>query len=192
MAKKPTIFISYNAPVILTFALLAAGALGLNLLTAGQTNGQFFSVYRSSFTDPLTYLRFFTHVLGHSDFEHFYGNICFLLIVGPMTEEKYGSRNLLIAIAVTALVSGIIHFALFPGTALLGASGIVFMLILLSSMANSSDGRIPLTLILVAAIYLGKEVLAGLFSGDNISQLTHVIGGICGIFAGMLLNGRRK
>ena len=41
----------------------------------------------------------------------------------------------------------------FPGSALLGASGIVFMLIMLASLAGMKDGRIPLTLILAAALF---------------------------------------
>lgn len=73
-----------------------------------------------------------------------------------------------------------------PGTASLGASGIVFMLILLSAASTRKSSKIPLTLILVALIYLGQEVLA-IFQKDNISQLAHLIGGLCGVLLGFLL-----
>ena len=110
-----------------------------------------------------------------------------------MLEEKYGSINLLEMILLTALVSGIMHVALFPGAALLGASGIVYMLILLSSLASMRQNCIPLTLILVAAIYLGGEVVNGLTASDNISQLSHIVGGVCGAIFGMALNnGNRR
>ena len=33
--------------------------------------------------DPLTYVRFFTHVLGHSGYSHYMGNMLLLLLVGP-------------------------------------------------------------------------------------------------------------
>ena len=82
-----------------------------------------------------------------------------LLVVGPPLEEKYGSRRLLVCIAITALVSGLVQFLLFPGAALLGASGIVFMMIVLSSLAGMREGAIPLTLILVVILYLGGEVV---------------------------------
>ena len=61
------IVIRFNAPVILSFALLSLIALLLGKWTNGATTTQFFSVYRSSLADPLTYVRFFGHVLGHSD-----------------------------------------------------------------------------------------------------------------------------
>ena len=183
----------YNSPVILTFALVSLLVLWLNDLTGGRSNALLFSVYRSSWKNPLTYLRFFGHVLGHSGWSHYTGNVLMILVVGPMLEEKYGSINLLEMILLTALVSGIMHVALFPGAALLGASGIVYMLILLSSLASMRQNCIPLTLILVAAIYLGGEVVNGLTASDNISQLSHIVGGVCGAIFGMALNnGNRR
>ena len=114
----------YNSPVVLTFALVSLFVFGLNVLTDGRSNILLFSVYRSSWKNPLSYLRLFLHVLGHGSWEHYTGNILMILVIGPMLEEKYGSINLLEMILLTALVSGIVHVVLFPGTALLGASGI--------------------------------------------------------------------
>ena len=185
--KRPVLKIQYDSPVILTFALLSLLALGLNWITGGTTNTLIFSVYRSSFSDPLTYLRFFLHVLGHTDIVHYFSNICLLLVLGPIVESRYKSKNVLISIIVTALISGIIHFAFFEGTALLGASGIVFMMIFLSSISGIRGGNIPLSLILVAIIYLGQEIYSMFFGTNNISELTHIIGGICGIICGTVI-----
>lgn len=176
--------IQYNSPVILTFAAISLAALILNYATAGLTNKLFFSVYRSSLANPLTYLRLFTHVLGHADFNHFIGNMMFFLLLGPIIEEKYGSINLLCIIAVTAFVTGVLNCIIFPRTGLLGASGIVFCLIILSSMTSIKNGEIPLTLILVCILYMGQEVLNAIFVKDNISQFAHIIGGICGCIFG--------
>ena len=71
--------------------------------------------------------------------------------------------------------------------ALLGASGVVFMMIVMSSLAGTKEGKLPLTLILVLLLYLGGEILDGLTKQDNVSQLTHVIGGLCGAFLGLSL-----
>ena len=49
------------------------------------------------------------------------------------------------------------------------------------------DGAIPITLILVLILYVGGEVLKGVTLSDNVSQLTHVIGGLCGAFLGLSL-----
>ena len=115
-----------------------------------------------------------------------------LLVVGPPLEEKYGSSTLLAGIAVTALISGLLQFVCFPGTALLGASGIVFMLIMLSSLAGMKGGKIPLTLVLVALLYLGQEVYSILFIRDNVANLMHVIGGLCGTGFGFLMAKKRR
>ena len=66
------------------------------------------------------------------------------------------------------------------GVVLLGASGCVFMLIMLSSLAGMQAGRIPLTLLLVAVLYLGQEVYSILFVQDNVANFMHLVGGACG------------
>ena len=177
--------LQYNAPVTLTFALVSLAALILGKVTDGWTTTYLFSVWHSSLSDILTYPRFILHVLGHTDYSHYIGNMMMILVVGPGLEEKYGSRNLLSAIIITALVSGLVHWFLFPGTMLLGASGIVFMMIVMASLAGMRDGCIPITLILVLVLYLGNEIVDGVMLSDNISQLTHIIGGICGAVLGL-------
>ena len=191
--NRPTMKISYNAPVALTFALLSLLALVANHFTNGWANATLFSVYRCSLlADPLGFFRFFVHVLGHSGYAHYIGNMVLILVLGPNLEDRFGSWNVLWAILFTALVSGLVQFIFFPGTALLGASGIVFMMILLSSFGGVKNGTIPTTLILVAIFYLGGELWDAIFVRDNISQLTHIIGGLCGTVLGFILSSGRK
>ncbi|WP_294552719.1 rhomboid family intramembrane serine protease [uncultured Pseudoflavonifractor sp.] len=177
--------IQYNSPVILTFFFLSLAALVLNQLTGGWTNLHLFSVYRSPIS-PLFFVRLLGHVLGHAGWDHFLGNMLLLLVVGPPLEEKYGSSTLLAGIVLTAAVSGLLQCLFFPGTALLGASGIVFMLIMLSSLAGMRAGSIPVTLILVAVLYLGQEVYSILFIQDNVANFMHLVGGACGTAFGFL------
>ena len=176
--------IHYNTPVVLTFFFLSLAALLLGALTGGWTTPAFLSVYRSALTDPLGYVRLFGHVLGHAGYEHFAGNMLLFLVIGPPMEEKYGSKVLLTGILLTALISGLLQCIFFPVTALLGASGIVFMLVMLSSLAGMKEGRVPLTLILVAILYLGQEVYAALFVQDNVAHFMHLVGGACGTVFG--------
>ena len=193
MSKKTIWKFQYNSPVILTFTLLALCALLLNHLTNGWTNRYIFCVYRTHFYSPMQYIRMFTHVIGHVNYEHFIGNFMIILLIGPMLEEKYGSRDLIEMIAVTAFVTGLIQVIFFPQYALLGASGVAFMLILLSSFANYQKGKIPITLILVALIYLSGEIINGIRNpNDNISQMGHIIGGACGTFFGWLISEPSK
>lgn len=182
--------IQYNAPVVLTFSLASLAVLLLGMATGGRSTSALFCVYRAPLGDPLTYVRMVGHVLGHSGYAHYMGNMMLLLVVGPPLEEKYGSRRLLFCILITALASGLVQFLLFPGTALLGASGIVFMMIILSSLAGMKEGAIPLTLIFVAAIYLGGEVINAVTVQDNVSHLTHIVGGLCGAALGFGMSKR--
>ena len=182
--------IQYNAPVVLTFALVSLAALVLDFFTGGWTTSQFFCVYRAPLTDPLTYVRMVAHVLGHADYAHYIGNMMLLLVIGPPLEEKYGSSRLLGCILITAIVSGLVQMVLFPNVALLGASGIVFMMIVLSSLSGMRSGSIPLTLILVIVLYLGGEVVDALTLRDSVSQLTHIVGGLCGAALGFGMGKR--
>ena len=86
--------VTNNSKLVLGFTLLCAVVLILNYATRGYTNKLLFSVYRAPLSSPFTYIRFFGHVLGHANFEHFIGNIMLIVVIGPMLEEKYGSKDL--------------------------------------------------------------------------------------------------
>ena len=49
-----------------------------------------------------------------------------------------------------------------------------------------------MTMLLVVALYLGNEVVDGLSESDNISQMTHIVGGLCGIVFGFSLARAKK
>ena len=118
--------------------------------------------------------------------------MAYILLLGPALEEKYGAKKLLLVIAVTAVITALVHNVLFPGTRLLGASGVVFAFILLTSFTEFREGEIPLTTILVALIYLGQQIWDGIAVRDNVSNLSHIVGGLVGGCAGFLLNRRKK
>lgn len=186
--KKGKVRVLFNSPVILWFSIICLIALVLGIVTGGWTNRMFFSVYRSSLTNPLTYVRFIGHIFGHAGWEHFIGNITLILVVEPLLEEKYGSSNILFVILTTSFVTGLVNFIFFPHVQLLGASGVVFALILLSSVSSIQEGSIPLTFILVAVIYIGGEMYSGIFVKDNVANLTHILGGIVGAGLGYIMN----
>ncbi len=176
--------ISYNAPVILTFALICTVVFFADQFTGGNIM-PYFAVGTTFSAHPVVLFSMFSHVIGHGSIDHLLGNMTFILLLGPIVEEKYGSGKTLFMIGITALITAIINMAFFS-TGLLGASGIVFMLILLVSFTNMKDGKIPLTFILVALLFVGKEVIHT-FQEDQVSQAAHIIGGICGSVFGFLL-----
>lgn len=178
-------YLQYNSVLILTFFFLSFGALILKYITVGASNKILFSSYRSSLLSPLTYVRFFTHCLGHSDWKHFSNNFIYILLIGPMIEEKYGTINLLIMILITTGVTGLINHII-GRKRILGASGIVFMLIMMSSFVNLEFGKIPITLILMFIFYIVNEIIDGIFKKDDISHSGHIIGAIFGVIFGFL------
>ena len=184
--------ITFNSPVILAFVFISFGAMVANYLTLGASNKLLFVTYHSSLANPLTYVRFFTHVLGHAGWSHYIGNMMYILLLGPMLEEKYGSAKIVAVIMTTALITGLINYFLFPGIALCGASGVVFAFILITSFTGFNEGEIPLTVILVAVIFIGQQVYEGIFLHDDVSNLSHIIGGLVGAVIGYNLNMKKK
>ncbi len=179
--------ISYNSPTVLSFAIVSLVVLILGKITNDASTSLLFCVYRSPISFPF-FIRLIGHTLGHSGWAHYLGNMSLFLLLGPALEEKYGSVDLLIMMAITAVISGLLNILIFPHTALLGASGLVFMMIVLTSASCMKEGKIPLTMILVVIIYIGQEIYTGLTQSDNISQLTHIVGGICGAVFGFVLS----
>lgn len=180
--------VTYNATVTLSFVLICLAVTLLGILTKGSSTQKFFTTYHSSLKNPLTYLRFITHVFGHSGWNHFIGNTSYLLLLGPMLEEKYGSKELIEVIGVTAVVTGLVNYIFFPHVALCGASGVVFAFILLASFTSFKEGEIPLTFILVAVLFIGQQIYEGIALKDNISNMAHIMGGIVGTIVGFTLN----
>ena len=175
----------YNSKVILTYLFICIGAWLLNVITRGTTNKLFFENYRSSPLNPLTYVRLFTHCIGHKDWEHLVSNFLYILLVGPMIEEKYGSMNLIVMFLITSLVISLFNL-IFSNYSVLGASGNVYMLIVLSSFSNISEGKIPLTVILICIFYVIGEVKRSLLEKKSkVYHDGHLIGALCGILFGI-------
>ncbi|MGI5887978.1 MAG: rhomboid family intramembrane serine protease [Oscillospiraceae bacterium] len=189
MRKK---IIIYNSPVILTYSIISLVVLILGMATDYTITYTWFAVYRSGWGNPFTYLRMFTHIIGHASVQHYVSNFMYILLLGPSVEERYGSRKLLAMILLTALVIGLVFVAFNPTGALLGASGIVFMLIILASATNFSRGQIPMTMIMIALIYIGSEIYSGVTSSDSVSQLSHILGGVMGIIFALTMPKKGK
>ena len=180
--------ISYNAPITLTFVIISFVATILGVITRDAVTSLLFVTYRDSLANPMTYVRFFTHIFGHAGWSHFIGNASYLLLLGPLLEEKYGAKGILLVMAITSLVTALINFIIFPNVGLCGASGVVFAFILLASFTGFKEGELPLTFILVAIIFLGQQIVEGVTLRDDISNMAHIAGGIVGAAFGYFFN----
>ncbi len=176
----------YNSPVILTFSLISAAVLLIDQLTGGAFIRAFFTLYPEfNITSPLSWLRLFSYVIGHANWNHLISNFSFIMLIGPILEEKYGSGPILLMMLVTALATAVVHNVFMRTTGLYGASGIVFMLILLSSFTNIRAGELPVTFILIVILYLARELVNAL-TPNTVSQLAHIAGGVIGGLFGFL------
>jgi len=173
--------ITYNAPVVLTFTIAAVVAF---LLCQIAPSLQPWFAASPRLVDAHGYVGLVSHILGHASWEHLIGNFMLILLIGPILEERHGSLPLLVMILLTAVVTGLVNLAL-SDHGLVGASGVVFMMILLASLANVRGGEIPLTFLVVAVIYMGGEIVHS-FRSDGISHMAHLVGGAVGAGFGFL------
>lgn len=189
--------ISYNAPVTLTFALISAVVLFLDTFLNNTLIPAFFTCPGNAqcsvpfdITNALDYARMLLHIFGHKDWNHFLGNMAFILLLGPVIEERYGSKILTLMMSVTAFVTGILN-ACFSPVPMFGSSDIAFMMILLTSFTSISKSEIPLSFILILILYIGREIL-GTGKEENIATLAHIAGGLCGSLFAFLATPRPK
>ena len=178
--------VHYNAPVVLTFSLLALTLYVVDLWFKGAlTRGLFVTGPPFSLLDPLDYVRLVSHTVGHGSPGHLFSNLTMILLLGPTLEERYGSQNMLKMMLLTALLVGVLNLAVIR-SGLLGASSIVFMFITLISIVDLRRGSIPVSFILVAILFIGNEILQA-FGEDNISQAGHITGALLGALFGFAL-----
>ena len=129
-----------------------------------------------------------SHIFVHADFtNHWFNNISMILLLMPACEDHYGIKKLVQMCFVCSVVEAVFN-AVLTNYILIGASGIVFMLIVLTPfVANAHETTnvmIPVCFVLVILMFLGKEVYISLTENDQISHLCHVVGGVVGaIFA---------
>jgi membrane associated rhomboid family serine protease len=185
--------IRYNSPTVLTFAFICTTVLLLDqTVLKGLTRNYFMVAGRGTFNlhSVHDWITLFTHIIGHADIQHLIGNFSLILLIGPILEATYGSPALFLMITVTSLVTGAFHALLFPSY-LCGASGVVFMMILLASFTNINKGEVPLTFILILILYLGGEILNA-FKEDNVSQFAHIVGGFIGSLFGFFKPAKKR
>ncbi len=177
---------SYNSVVILSYFFLCFFFLLLNHFTKGKAN-QFFVMRKGSIINPMNYIRLLTSGLCHKDWNHFRNNFITILLIGPMLEEKYGSIPLLQMLVLTTLISSAVHLVIYKHGAV-GASDNVFMLIVLCSIVNITDGKIPITLVFIFFFYVADEIIKQFSKkNDHVAHDSHIVGALLGFLYGYFL-----
>jgi membrane associated rhomboid family serine protease len=181
----------YNAPVTLTLTFIAlAVTIADYLVPGGLVNDLLAAPTHFNVLNPFFYTSLVTHIFAHAGLDHWFGNFLLLVILGNMMEKRFGSFKLALIIILTAIVTALINALIFS-QGLVGASGIVFLFIVLASFMNRKAGTIPITFVLVLIMWISKEVFNSI-RADGVSQYAHLMGGFCGSMFGWLMTGQKK
>ena len=196
---RSKIRVTYNAPVTLTFVAVCTLIMLLDTYVFDRhlaaalfiIPGGKYSSHPFDWKAPLDYFRLFSHVFGHADWQHLISNMSLVLLLGPIIESRYGSRVLALVITITALVTGVINACLITHPEM-GASSVVFMMIMLASFTSFAKNEIPLSFILVFILYIGGQFFNfGTLQHNGISVAAHIAGGLCGSLFAFLLTPQK-
>ena len=196
---RSKIRVTYNAPVTLTFVAVCTLIMLLDTYVFDRhlaaalfiIPGGKYSSHPFDWRAPLDYFRLFSHVFGHADWQHLIANMSLVLLLGPIIESRYGSRVLALVITITALVTGVINACLITHPEM-GASSVVFMMIMLASFTSFAKNEIPLSFILVFILYIGGQFFNfGTLQHNGISVAAHIAGGLCGSLFAFLLTPQK-
>lgn len=174
----------YTSPVIMVYFTICLIMLILDQRYGG-INEKYLMLPGTKIPFPYPGWQLLTHIVAHRDASHFVGNMSLILLTGPEVEKKYGSFETMTMILTEAVAHGILN-GLFFKTALMGASGIAYMMICLNAMSRIKDHKIPVASVMVMLMYLGTEIINSIMSqSDDISQFGHLLGGVIGIAFGV-------
>jgi membrane associated rhomboid family serine protease len=183
--------VTVEAPVIILFCFICVLVHVIQQTIWPDLNRLLAVQDRFDPTNPLQFSSLFTHVIAHDGtLDHIKGNMVHLLLVGPSAEHVYGSPTMLLVIGLVAVTSAWAHILLGSAyTHQLGASGVVFAVILLNSLVAAVSGTIPLSFLLTASIWCLDELIRFVWKTDNVSHHAHLTGAIVGTATAYYMRG---
>jgi membrane associated rhomboid family serine protease len=189
--------VEIDAPFSLIFSFLCVLVQCFSFVLGTSFAPTYFGVPSLSSFNMLSifsYFRMVSQIFGHSNWQHLSGNITYILLIGPNCEREFGCYTICVIVLLTAISSSLSHIFFGPRNSIqLGASGVVFMFILLNSLIETKSHRVPLTFICQVSIWCTKEVLDHLFDQDGgISHLAHLTGALVGTLSGYYLQQQKE
>lgn len=139
------------------------------------------------FKNPFHYARLILYIFGSKDVLQFLISFAFILPLGTQMEERYGSAAIGVMILITTLVTGVLNACLIPAT-LCGADAIVFMLILLGAITSLSKNELPVSALMIFALYMGCEFYfnGAITNAKLVAIFARLAGALCGSMFGFL------
>jgi len=147
---------------------------------------------------PLQYYRFYTYMFLHGGAFHLFGNLFFLVLVGPPFEDRVGTKAFAVIYFTSGIVSAIVFDVANLGrlVGLVGASGAIFGLLGAYAYLYPRDKIMfplfffirPFKVWIVFLFYVGLEmVMVGMGAQDGVAHWGHLGGFLGGVAAALLL-----
>lgn len=204
MAKKNSLKFIFDSPVVLVFSVVSAVIFISDLILKLNLSEKIFecpgakSVPAFDFKSALSYVKLVIYPFGGENSTSFFLNIGFILLLGPVLEERYGSIMLALMIFITSLVGGVLT-ACVSTFGIYGCGGIVFMMIILSVLSVFIKKQLPVSWIFIFTLYLAfslfsRKKISGFmpFMQNNVPVFIQLASGICGSLFGFFVCPKKR
>ncbi len=194
MATRKRFRLSFDYPVTLIFVILCIvfgflaklipelqSILSCPTCASGQNPFNFKSIS--------DYFRLILYPLGFSDWNVLTSHLVFILFLCPKVEQVFGKSILSLLLFVCVIFSGVVCVC-FSNSVMVGTSGIVFMLLILSFYSYIDKKEIPLSYVLLAIIYFSNEIIH-IFSTNSLVVFCQFAGALVASLVGILSLGSR-
>jgi len=138
-----------------------------------------------------------TSIFLHSSIMHIFFNMLALFFFGPILERRIGSGRFLALYFGTGILAGLAQVLVFPGSAVLGASGAIFgvlgMLTVLMPDLQVILYFVPLKMVYVTILFAILDlfpVVTG--SADGVAHIAHLTGLAIGLATGFWYREKSK
>ncbi|HTY91272.1 MAG TPA: rhomboid family intramembrane serine protease [Methanocella sp.] len=138
-----------------------------------------------------------TSIFLHASLMHLFFNMLALFFFGPLLERRIGSGRFLGIYFGTGIVAGLAQVLVFPGSAVLGASGAIFgvlgVLTVLMPDLKVILYFVPLKMVYVTILFAVLDlypVLTG--TSDGVAHIAHLTGLAFGLAAGFYYREKSK
>ena len=134
------------------------------------------------------YWRLFTGILVHADMNHFLSNSLGLFLFGYLLHGYFGLRVYPVGVFALGILVNFVCIATYPpGTTLVGASGIVYLMAgFWLTLFVSTERRYSVPKRLLRALGFALVLLISSTFDPSVSHRTHAIGFVTGIISGLI------
>lgn len=189
MPRKTKFSLSFDSPITLIFAIASLCVAILMKIFPQLQNLFLCPTVHSSVNafDPKSissYIGLLFYALGSTNWALLSSNLVFILLLCPKVEFSFGKSILSVLMIVCCIFSGVVCIC-FSSESITGCSGIVCMLLILAMYSSIDKMSIPLSYILLALLYFGREFV-NIVENNSLAVFCHFAGALVASLIGIL------